>query len=51
MVVDGLEMVGLLCTVVDGLVMVLAYLFWECSMGLLEQSDGLGRSLDCGVGT
>ena len=30
--------------------MVQAYLFWEPGSGLLEWSDGLGRSLDCEVG-
>ena len=47
---DGLEMVVLLCALAYGLVMVLAYLFWECGMGLLDQSDDLGKSLGCEVG-
>ena len=47
---DDVEKVELLCTVADGLVILLAYLFWECGTGLLEQYDGLGRSVDCKVG-
>ena len=39
-------MVVVLCVFTDGLVMVLAYFFWDVGMGLLEQSDGLGRGLD-----
>ena len=34
----------------DDLVKVLAYLFWDVGTGILEWSDGLGRSLDCEVG-
>ena len=30
--------------------MVLAYLFWDVGMGLLEWSDGLEKGLDCEVG-
>ena len=47
---EGLKMVELLCIVADGLVMLLAYLFWGCGKGLLKWSDGLGRSLGFEVG-
>ena len=43
---DGLEMVRLLCGFEGGLVRLLANLFWSVGTGLLEQYDGLGRSLD-----
>ena len=33
---DGLEMVELLCILADGLVRVLAYLFWDVGMGSFE---------------
>ena len=47
---DGLKMVLLLCVFADGLVKVLAYLFWDVGIGILEWSDSLERSLDCEVG-
>ena len=33
---DGLEMVELLCILEDGIVMLLACLFWDVGMGILE---------------
>ena len=33
---DGFEIIELLCTLADGLVRLLAYLFWDVGMGLLE---------------
>ena len=34
----------------DGLIMVLAYLFWDVGMGLLEWTGGLEKGLECGIG-